>query len=209
MKVIRGMIKLYIVDYHDIIPHKEQAMELVTGERLYKALKYVKEEDSLRSLTGSLLMRKHTGGLENIKYDFYGKPYKDNVFFSLSHSNDYVVLAVGDTNLGVDIEKNRARNPKLQDYVLSDEEKKEIKEDIDFYKMWTSKESLVKFTGFGIDRDLKKLTALPLNGDKEFAGRKCHAFNMVYKDDYVISVTSEHDDEIEIVEEKVEDLINY
>ena len=203
------MIKLYIVDYHDVIPHKEKAMELITGERLYKALIYVKEDDSLRSLTGSLLMRKYTGGLENIKYDFYGKPYKDNVYFSLSHSNDYVVLAVGTNNIGVDIEKNRARNPKLQDYVLSDEEKKEVKEDIDFYKMWTSKESLVKFTGFGIDRDLKKLTALPLNGDKVFAGRHCHSFNFVYKNDYVISVTTERDDKIEIIEENVLNLINY
>ena len=109
------MIKLYIVDYHEVIPQKEKALSLLTGERLYKALKYVKEEDSLRSITGSLLMRKYTGGLEDIKYDFYGKPYKDSMFFSLSHSNSYVILGVSDSEIGVDIELNSNRNEKLKD----------------------------------------------------------------------------------------------
>ena len=77
------MIKLYIINYHEVIPHKDKALGLLSGERLYRALKYVKEEDSLRSITGSLLMRKHTNGLADIKYDFYGKPYKDNVYFSV------------------------------------------------------------------------------------------------------------------------------
>ena len=36
------MIKIYIVDNHEIIPYKDKALELISGERVYKALKYVK-----------------------------------------------------------------------------------------------------------------------------------------------------------------------
>lgn len=201
------MIKLYVVDFHELIPFKDEAIGLLSGERLYKALKYVKEEDTLRSITGSLLMKKYTGGLDDIKYDFYGKPCKDNVFFSLSHSNNYVVLAVGDSEIGVDIELNRSRNPKLADYVLSDLEKATLKEDIDFYKMWTAKESLVKYVGFGIDRDLKKIPALPFDGYKEFAGKKAYSHSILYKDDYVISVTTGNDEEYVLIEEHINNLI--
>lgn len=201
------MIKLYIINYHEVIPHKDKALGLLSGERLYRALKYVKEEDSLRSITGSLLMRKHTNGLADIKYDFYGKPYKDNVYFSLSHSNDYVILGVSETEIGVDIELNRNRNAKLQDYVLSQEEKNNLKTEMDFYLMWTSKESLVKYVGFGIDRDLKKIPALPLNGEKNFAGKKAYAQSFIYKNDYAISITTEIKEELEIIEEKIENLL--
>lgn len=201
------MIKIYIVDYHEIIPYKDKALEQITGERVYKALKYVKEEDTLRSITGSLLIKKYAGGLDGIKYDFYGKPCKDNYYFSLSHSNDYVVLGVSDSEIGVDIEMKRSRNPKLADYVFSDSEKAALKEEMDFYRLWTSKESLVKYVGFGIDRDLKLIPALPLNGKKTYVGKNAYAINFDYKDNYCISVTTESKQDYEIIVEHVENLI--
>ena len=201
------MIKLYIIDYHEIIPYKDNALEQISGERVYKALKYVKEEDTLRSITGSLLIKKYTGGLDGIKYDFYGKPCKDNYFFSLSHSNSYVVLGVADSEIGVDIEMNRSRNPKLADYVLSDEEKKCLHEEMDFYRFWTSKESLVKYVGFGIDRDLKLIPALPLNGPKEYVGKKTYAINFDYDKNYTISVTTENKQDYDLRVEHIEGLL--
>ncbi len=201
------MIKIYIVDYHEIIPYKDKALEQITGERVYKALKYVKEEDTLRSITGSLLIKKYAGGLDGIKYDFYGKPCKDNYYFSLSHSNDYVVLGVSDSEIGVDIEMKRSRNPKLADYVFSDSEKAALKEEMDFYRLWTSKESLVKYVGFGIDRDLKLIPALPLNGKKTYVGKNAYAINFDYKENYCISVTTESKQDYEIIVEHVENLI--
>ncbi len=201
------MIKIYIVDYHEIIPYKDKALEQITGERVYKALKYVKEEDTLRSITGSLLIKKYAGGLDGIKYDFYGKPCKDNYYFSLSHSNDYVVLGVSDSEIGVDIEMKRSRNPKLADYVFSDSEKATLKEEMDFYRLWTSKESLVKYVGFGIDRDLKLIPALPLNGKKTYVGKNAYAINFDYKENYCISVTTESKQDYEIIVEHIENLI--
>ncbi len=201
------MIKIYIVDYHEIIPYKDKALEQITGERVYKALKYVKEEDTLRSITGSLLIKKYAGGLDGIKYDFYGKPCKDNYYFSLSHSNDYVVLGVSDSEIGVDIEMKRSRNPKLADYVFSDSEKAALKEEMDFYRLWTSKESLVKYVGFGIDRDLKLIPALPLNGKKTYVGKNAYAINFDYKENYCISVTTESKQDYEIIVEHIENLI--
>lgn len=201
------MIKIYIVDYHEIVPYKDKALELISGERVYKALKYIKEEDTLRSITGSLLIKKYAGGLDGIKYDFYGKPCKDNYFFSLSHSNSYVVLAVADSEIGVDIEMVRSRNPKLADYVLSDQEKAALKEEMDFYRFWTSKESLVKYVGFGIDRDLKLIPALPLNGHKEYVGKKAYALNFDYDNNYTISVTTENKQDYEIIVEHTDGLL--
>ncbi len=201
------MIKIYIVDYHEIVPYKDKALELISGERVYKALKYIKEEDTLRSITGSLLIKKYAGGLDGIKYDFYGKPCKDNYFFSLSHSNSYVVLAVADSEIGVDIEMVRSRNPKLADYVLSDQEKAALKEEMDFYRFWTSKESLVKYVGFGIDRDLKLIPALPLNAPKEYVGKKAYALNFDYDNNYTISVTTENKQDYEVIVEHADGLL--
>ncbi len=83
-----------------------------------------------------------------------GKPYAKglDIHFSLSHSGDFVFLALSDGPVGIDAEKMRDVNLDIanrmftegeKDYVFKEEEK--VKER--FFEIWTKKEAYVKMLG--------------------------------------------------------------
>ena len=95
----------------------------------------------------------------------FGKPYlanHENAHFNISHSGDIVVCAVYDKPVGVDIQKmndvnfdsiaNRVFTKNEQERYLSAPQEKQREQ---FYKIWTAKESYIKFLGTGI-KDLSK-----------------------------------------------------
>ncbi len=104
------------------------------------------------------------GPLE-LEYHCYGKPYLADRArqFSVSHSGDYVVCAVDNEEIGVDIEKIQTVNLRVAErilnerelaefYVISEEAKKE-----ELIRLWTRKESVAKCLGGGIFRNPKEL----------------------------------------------------
>lgn len=75
-----------------------------------------------------------------------GKPYfptRSDVHFSLSHTKDYVLCAMGDFPVGADIEKIRELRPGLNKRVRSEDEMN----DFDFFSSWVLKESFIKLCG--------------------------------------------------------------
>lgn len=92
-----------------------------------------------------------------------GKPFiadKENIFFNISHSGDYVVCAVSDREIGIDIEKRaKARmevagrffhkREVLALNALADDERNNL-----FYDYWSVKESFLKYIGTGLARPL-------------------------------------------------------
>ena len=93
-------------------------------------------------------------GYEIIEIKREGKPYvKDcSYHFNLSHSGDYLLLAVGDTPVGADIEKITKIRPKTVEKYFSQSEQERVKKNgsKDFFEIWTKKESYVKYTGEGM-----------------------------------------------------------
>lgn len=96
--------------------------------------------------------------------DKYGKPYfKGNpIYFSLSHSGDYVAVAINDSPVGVDIQvikdvdydllsKKIMSNQEHQVYLTTNDKIKY------FYKIFTSKEAYSKFVGIGLKIDFKQV----------------------------------------------------
>lgn len=93
-----------------------------------------------------------------------GKPYlvsEPGIYFSISHSGDWVVCAVGDHPVGVDIEKCE---PGRHDVAARFFHKEEVRylnsllpsaRDDAFYTLWTLKESFVKSIGRGLDLPLR------------------------------------------------------
>lgn len=78
-----------------------------------------------------------------IKKGPYGKPYlEEGPFFSLSHSGGLIAMAVGEQELGLDLEGPRAINHK--GFIHPEEE------GIDPLTLWVIKESFMKYTGEGI-----------------------------------------------------------
>lgn len=108
-----------------------------------------------------------------------GKPYlplMPEIFVSASHSGDYLLCAVADTEIGVDIqrhetlknetaEETNARLAKLSKrYFHPEEAEFIIKAPWErFFKVWTAKESYVKYTGEGIDDNFKNFSVIPMD----------------------------------------------
>lgn len=139
--------------------------------------------------------------------DFYlnehGKPLSDKVFFNISHSHGVVVLALNDKyHVGVDIELEKEVKEEIKSYISNNEEYQYIKTSEDFLSIWTSKESLVKANGTGLNGEIKNIPGLPLNGKKTYLNQ-AYFSHLVKKDNSFISITlmSDEDFIINIKEE--------
>ena len=137
-----------------------------------------------QKVVSSFLKRKYIG---EYSYNEYGKPINQNKFFNISHSKNLVVLALASTPIGVDIEHIREYKKELESFVSSDEELQTIKEPIDFFKIWTSKEALTKCVGTGIATKLKEVPALPFEGVRTYNGKRFYS-KQIIEENFVISV---------------------
>lgn len=124
-----------------------------------------------------------------------GKPYiKDCPYhFNLSHSGNWLLLAVGDTPVGADIEKITKIRPKTVEKYFSKTEQERVQKNgtEEFFEIWCQKESYVKYTGEGL-KGLSHITEYP---------KELTFFSKKYED-YQISVCTRKDclpQEIEII----------
>ena len=92
-----------------------------------------------------------------------GKPFvadREDVFFNISHSGVYVVCAVSDGEIGVDIEKRSKARMEVAGRFFHVREVRElevasgVEQDKLFYDFWSVKESFLKYTGTGLTRPL-------------------------------------------------------
>ena len=97
-----------------------------------------------------------------------GKPYfpaYPNHHFNLSHSGSFTLCAVDDAPVGVDMEVIRPHHPSLAQRICSPEELAWVNKQADreraALRLWTAKESRVKYTGTGLTIPLRSI-AVPL-----------------------------------------------
>lgn len=161
------LLHLY-TDYYALLNAEEQ-IRAANYSQLADRQRYVIEHGLLRLLLGWYL--KTTVFEGTYVYGHHGKPYLpdhdiQSCFFNLSSSVGEFVIAVGDRELGVDIEYlNTGFN--YQDiffqYFGTDERAfitgSENPDDA-FFLLWTRKEALLKATGKGVDDDLLLIPAL-------------------------------------------------
>lgn len=126
-------------------------------ERKRRADRYLRYEDKLRCITADALLRTAMG-TENfqIQKNEFGKPYikdRNDFYYNLSHSGDYVVLAFGNTEVGIDIQRHD-ENTDIQTVAQScftRDEREYVGESKErFYEIWTGKESYLKCVGKGL-----------------------------------------------------------
>lgn len=134
-------------------------------EKAYReALELKNEKVRFARLTGQLLLAyglRELYGWEKEEYivDWgeQGKPYlqgKENCYFNISHSGEYVVCVFSDAEVGIDIEK--IGKPRLEtarrffhpQEIRFLEEKGTLPDS--FYDLWVIKESYVKYKGTGL-----------------------------------------------------------
>lgn len=137
--------------------------------------KYINKQDKIRTLIGDILIRfivmkkfeiknKNTTFTQND----YGKPLlKDySTFnFNISHSDDFVVCAIDNKPIGIDIEKIKQIEYEeiAKNFFSVSEVNYIINKDFDhklnrFYEIWTLKESFIKCCGQGLKIPLKSFS---------------------------------------------------
>lgn len=111
-----------------------------------------------------------------IDYTSNGKPFLKNVkniHFSISHSDDLLVIVIDNKNIGVDIERIRDYDLKINSII-----KYNAKSNEDFFREWTKREAVIKLKGLAL-KDINSLDYTGIN----FKVRR-------YKD-YIITIAYE------------------
>lgn len=119
--------------------------------------KFATSKRKKQSLCGYMLLRRAVFdlyGKTDIKLSFNknGKPYCDFCFFNISHSEDAVVCAVSDRNVGVDIQKITNVKPREKYKFFTKQENEYVNFDKDllnerYIEIFTKKEAAVKYLG--------------------------------------------------------------
>jgi 4'-phosphopantetheinyl transferase len=164
-------MKLYIHNVHwlhDPTPFS-QALALVDPERREKTLSHHFTKDRALTLGAHLLLHYalfHQNPTipqpPQLRYNPHGKPYllgKDAPFFNLSHAGHYVACALSQQAVGVDIEERSPVDEPLARRCFTDNELSAVLTanslDTDaFFRLWTLKESYLKYLGSGLSLDL-------------------------------------------------------
>lgn len=160
-------MQIQLVRLSDQIPLCREALTYVSAERRHKISRMVQKDDKKRSLIAELLIRAAASKQLNMPFESirikrspYGKPYIDNVRhfrFSVSHSGEYVALAVSRCRVGIDVERAVPIDMKIASRFFTSGEcqylfslNNELERQIAFFKLWTLKESYTKAEGKGL-----------------------------------------------------------
>lgn len=149
----------------------------------------------------SAILRNNYGlSNQSIVKDLGGKPklQSGEMHFNISHSRNTLVIAVADTEVGVDIEFfDRRISERVKNYCLSaDEQGLAPYEDFEFLKIWTAKESYLKLYGTGLKQSMQEFSVI---NDKFLSKTLPFAeFSRVSNNDYTICVATKQKENIEI-----------
>ena len=197
------IVRLVVLDVELAFRHQKTLLSKANESQKEKAMKYKNEIDQIRSLASSYLVNSLSN--KPLLFNDMGKPFFENgPYFNISHSGKYIVMAVSDKEVGVDIEENVEKNMSSLIRIFNEAEAKMIKEHADFYYLWCAKESLIKCIGGSISH-VKEIPGLPLNGLKTFKGKDYQCKTFVYEK-HIISITRESKEEFEVKMERISQL---
>ncbi len=153
----------------------EQLKPFVSLEKRAAAERFRFLIDARRTLLGEVLIR-------HIIHEMYALPMEQIIFetegngkpvvrqipsfhFNLSHSGDWVVGAVDDAPVGIDIEEIKPIDLAIAKRFFSADEYQDLlsqpaeRQEAYFFHLWSMKEAFIKLTGKGISYGLSSFTA--------------------------------------------------
>ena len=94
-------------------------------------------------------------------YNENGKPRLDGYNFGFSHCDNVVCIAVGETQIGVDVEKKRVYDQNFAKFILNEDEldfvQRQRDKDEAITKLWIQKEATIKCLGLNLSISLKNI----------------------------------------------------
>ena len=178
---------LYRIEQEDILCEESHIRELLDDSRKEKVARLKNDSARIQSIAAGMLLKVGTslfleGKAEEYMYGYDDRDYLisheellerlgsanqvpcGEVYSNLSHSGEYVALAVGDVPVGIDVEHKSDNDFKVtkriftkrdQDYIFGDMLEAERR----FRDIWTIKESFLKCLGIGISVPLSSFDA--------------------------------------------------
>lgn len=154
----------------------DMPLALLQPDEIHRAERYRRMEDRQRFVYARGLLRMLVGRYthqppEQVRFakSATGKPVlagETGWHINVSHSGNWILLAMGRVDLGVDVEQMQPQFAfdDILSTSFSPAEQAFVREGADsqrrFYQLWTRKEALIKATGKGMDDDFSRIPAL-------------------------------------------------
>lgn len=183
------MIKIYMYNLLNA-PNAfdEEILKNIPRSRIEKINRYSFLKDKKQCYGAGILInhicKEYNIDINSYKIGLNGKPQLKGIYFNISHSNEIVICAVSDNDIGCDIEMIKQEPKGVAErffsknemmFLLNSNNREEA-----FYDIWTKKESYLKMVGSG----LSQLRDLDVISQKEVK------FYTIKIDNYIINVCS-------------------
>lgn len=178
-------------------------------EETFKYIKSFKQDkikrlanDNLKreSIAGEYLLIKGLKEYFNVDYNNIeiiknsnGKPFiKDkDIYFSISHADNFVVCALATKDIGIDVEKIKEVNLKTLKLFATDKEKDYIIKTLDkleerFFRIYTLKEAYIKMQGTDLTRI--KDNELNFKNNSIYSSEKSIMVKSIKDNSYIIGI---------------------
>lgn len=158
------------------------------------------------ALAAALALRNQPFSPPRYYYDTNGKPRFENsdLHFSLSHTENYAVCAITETEVGIDIEHPRSISAGLKRFILSSDETDTPSDKI--LKKWVIKESYLKLTGSGISKNSMRNITAENNLVYGSEGNALAHYSLYCGNDFIISSCTVSEHNIKITEFSADEL---
>ncbi|WP_456265777.1 MULTISPECIES: 4'-phosphopantetheinyl transferase family protein [unclassified Bacillus (in: firmicutes)] len=168
-------IQLQHLDEIDARQQIDRLKPFVSSEKRAAAERFRFLIDARRTLLGEVLVRQTIHDMYDLPMDQIvfgtegnGKPVVRQLpsfHFNLSHSGDWVVCAVDDAPVGIDIEEIKPIDLAIAKRFFSADEYQDLlsqpaeRQEAYFFHLWSMKEAFIKLTGKGLSYGLSSFTA--------------------------------------------------
>jgi len=180
-EIQRAIVTILRYDRHLSNEEFNLLIPLVSEERRERISRFCNIYDAQNSLIGDILVREALSemtGLSHVHFicrtNEYGKPFLTNysdIHYNTSHTRGIVACAFDALPVGIDIELIKPIDINIAKHFFSEDEIDYIfsasngDELTRFYQVWTMKESLIKWEGVGLSKDLKSFSVLAVQPD--------------------------------------------
>jgi 4'-phosphopantetheinyl transferase len=199
---------------YDVNPFQmRNLMAALPIEKQNRMNRFIHTADAVRTLTADILSRLLICNKLNIKNsdiqlmtNKYGKPLlqgNHGLHFNNSHSGQWVLSALSDSSIGIDVEIISEIDIDIADHCFSEQEcldlyaQKDVTRTDYFFNLWTLKESYIKAAGLGLSLPLSSFTiridndVILLDTQNEF--NNCYFKQYSIDSAYKVSVCSQQD----------------